>query len=251
MHMNYIYHNILHSRQNMIMVLLLFIITSFILFTIFTYFALYFLKISIDYNNVFFYQYNKKCQRILDEYGDCKINKMYLVRQPFGKIINLAFNILTLFNYNKYINESEDNCPYHPTLILEINANEKTKFLLLEKNNSINICETFLINKSFDFKKVPIPKNKYTLNKVLKKTKQRIGNHKFFNWNVYKNNCQVFTKEILITLDKYNDEYREFIFKDKIRKHYSPSDFTVHIINCLCNALNFVEKYLLDNNIFS
>jgi hypothetical protein len=249
--MNYIYHNILHSRQNMIMVLLLFIITSFILFTIFTYFALYFLKISIDYNNVFFYQYNKKCQRILDEYGDCKINKIYIVRQPFGKIIHLAFNILTLFNYNKYINESDDNCPYHPTLIFEINANGKTKFLLLEKNNSINICETFLINKSFDFKKVPIQKNKHTLNKVLKNTKKRIGNHKFFNWNVYKNNCQAFTKEILITLDKYNDEYKEFIFSDKIMKHYSPSDFTVHIINCLCSALNFVEKYLLDNNIFS
>jgi hypothetical protein len=252
--MNLIDYNIdysfISSKPFIITAILLFII-FFIMFVICSYFVLNFLKISIEYNNVFFYQYNKKCQKIINEYGNCKINKIYLVRQPFGKLVNLVFNILTLFNYNKYLSESEDNYPYHPALIFEIKKDNKIKFLLLEKNNCINICETFLINKSYDFKKVSISKNNFTLNKILKVTQKRIGNHKFFNWNIYKNNCQEFTKEILTTLNVCNKEYKDFILKDKIiKEHYEPSDFTLHIVNCLFIIINFTEKYVLDNNIF-
>jgi hypothetical protein len=243
-------YNFISSRPFIISVILLFVI-CFIVFVICSYFVLKFLKISIEYNNVFFYQYNKKCQRIIDEYGNCKINKIYLVRQPFGKVVNLFCNIITLFNYNKYISESEDNYPYHPALIFEIKKDNKIKFLLLEKNNCINICETFLINKTYDFKKVPILKKKFTLNEILKVTQNRIGNYKFFNWNIYKNNCQKFTKEILITLNSYTKEYKEFIVKDKIiKERYDPSDFTFHLVNCFLIIINFTEKYVLDNNIF-
>ena len=238
------------SRPFIITIILLFVI-CFVVFVICSYFVLKFLKKSIEYNNVFFYQYNKKCQGIIDKYGDCKINKIYLVRQPFGKLLNLFCNILTLFNYNKYISESEDNSPYHQSLIFEIKNENTIKFLLLEKNNCINICETFLINKTYDFKKVPISKKNITLNKILKVTQKRIGNYKFFNWNIYKNNCQQFTKEILITLNSYTKEYKDFIVKDKIiKERYNPSDFTLHLVNCFLIIMNFTEKYVLDNNIF-
>jgi len=248
--MNSIGYKIIISKPLIITIIFLFI-TCFIIFIICSYFVINFLKISIDYNNIFFYQYNKKCQKIIDEYGDCKISKVYLVRQPFGKMVNLAFNMITFFNYDKYIAETEENNPYHPALIFEIKIDNKIKLLLLEKNNCINICETFLINKSDDYKRVPISKNKFTLNKILKATQQRIGAHKFYNWHIYKNNCQKFTKEILITLNKSTQEYNEFINKDKIMlDHYDPSDFTLHIVNCLFIIINFIEKYLLDNNIF-
>jgi hypothetical protein len=98
---------------------------------------------------------------------------------------------------------------------------------------------------------VPISKKKFTLNKILKVTQNRIGNYKFFNWNIYKNNCQKFTKEILITLNSYTKEYKEFIVKDKIiKERYDPSDCTFHLVNCFLIIMNFTEKYVLDNNIF-
>jgi len=244
------YYDIINSKQFILLVCILFII-SFICFIICSYFVLKFLKISFEYNNIFFYQYNKKCQKMLEEYGNCKINKIYLIRQPFGKLVNLVFNILTLFDYSKYLSESPDNYPYHPALIFEIKKDDNIKFLLVEKNNCINICDSFLINKSYDLKHVSIGKKRFTLKKILKITQKRIGNYKFFNWNIYKNNCQEFTKEILITLDKNNKKYDNFIFSDKIiKKYYSPSDFSLHTINCLFIIMNFIEKYMLDNNIF-
>jgi hypothetical protein len=243
-------YNFISSKPFILTICILFLL-CFICFVICSFCVLRFLQISFEYNNIFFYQYNKKCQKIIDEYGDCKINKIYIVRQPFGKSVNLVFNILSLFNYNKYLTEAHENYPYHPALIFEIKYNNNIKFLLVEKNNCINICETFLMHKTYEFKQINIPKNKFTLRKILTKTQRRVGNHKYFNWNIYKNNCQEFTKEILLTLNKNLTAYDKFIFSDKImKKYYLPSDFTLHIINCLFIIINFIEKYLLDNNIF-
>ena len=243
-------YNIITSNQFIITVILL-IIFGFIIFVISSFYILRFLQISFEYNNIFFYQYNKKCQKIINTYGNYKINRIYLIRQPLGKMTNFVFNILTLFNYNKYLLESPDNYPYHPALIFEIKKDDNIKFLLVEKNNCINICESFLINKSYDFKCINMTKSKFTLKKVLNKTQKRIGNQKYFNWNLHKNNCQEFTKEILVTLNKYNEEYTNFIFSDKIiQKYYSPSDLSLYIVNCVFIIINFIEKYLLDNNIF-
>lgn len=242
-------------QSNIVILYLLFLVgIFFITCSIIYYIFIKFFNVELEHNNIFFYHYNKRCQHILDLYGDYSIKKLYLVRQPFGNLVSLAFNILTLFQYNHYLQQSKDNYPFHPALIIQIQTKDKlTKFLLLEKNNCINLCETFLVQKNYQFLPVPLPtthKNKITIKQLLDKTEQRIGLDSFFNWNIYKNNCQDFTKEILITLHVYNQKYKEFIFRDKIMQLYKPSDFTLHIINCLFIIINFFEKYILNNNYF-
>jgi hypothetical protein len=231
---------------------ILFFIVSLLLFIIASYIILKILKQSLDNHNIFFYQYNKKSQKLLDLYGDYKLTNIYLIRQPFSKIITFGLNIFTLFQYNKLITESQDNFPYHTLLIFEIKlTNGIKKLLLLEKNNCINICENFLISGSQEIKRLNIKKNTYTINAILNKTQQRLGNKTFFNWHLYKNNCQEFTKEILKTLGKYNKIHKDFIFRDKLFNIIIPSDFTLHVGNCLFVIYNIIEKYIFDNNIFN
>jgi len=231
---------------------IIFILVSFILFIVCSYFVLKFLKMSIDNNNILFYQYNKKSQKILDTYGDHEVTKIYLVRQPFSKFITFLLNMFTLYNYEKLINESQENFPYHIFLVFEIKLpNNMRKLLLLEKNNCINICENFLINNLQDIKTIKLKNKNYTITSILKTTQTRVGNEKFFNWHLYKNNCQEFTKEILITLDKYCKTNKEYIFRDKLFKIIIPSEFTLHIGNCLCILYNITEKYIYDSNILN
>jgi hypothetical protein len=226
--------------------IVLFIITSYLLFKLF--------KWGIDYNTLF-YKYNRKCQKILDEYGKCKINNVYLIRQPFGKIVSILCNLVTCFQYNKYILESQENYPYHTGIILEVKNGKNTKFLLLEKNNCVNISETFLMHKSNEVKKIQLPPGKQlTLNKLLRNTKKRIGNNQFFNWNINKNNCQSFTNEILKTIynceTNYNKNHSDFIFRDKMISFFHFSDFSLYMLNSFCIFYKFIETYILDNNIF-
>jgi hypothetical protein len=242
----------LHYIKYITIFLLLFFVVSILSFIVISYFILKFLKLSIDDNNILFYQYNKKIKKILDLYGNCKITKVYLIRQPFSKIITFLLNIFTLYNYEKLINESHENFPYHSLIIFEIKLdNGMKKMLLLEKNNCINISDNFFINNTQEIKQLKLKNKDLTINSILNKTQARLGNKRYFNWNIYKNNCQEFTKEILKTIGKYNKINKNFIFRDKLINVIIPSDFTLHIVNCVCVFYNIIEKYIYDNNIFN
>jgi hypothetical protein len=264
--------NINITNKQIFSLIFVVLIIVFILFIFVSYIVIKILKRSIDDNNVFFYKYNKQSQQVLDKYGDCKIKRIYLVRQPFTKMITFGINLFTFYYYNDLIKKCHEYYPYHTLLLVEVvlkttknnifkkelkEKNVETKFLLIEKNNCINISENFLISKSQE--SIPLNlkgitnknKNTLTLNQLLNKTRDRIGSKLFFNWNIYKNNCQEFTKELLVTLDKMNEKIKEFIYRDKIMKIYNPSEFTLHIINCLCAVYNIFEKYIFDSDLFN
>jgi len=208
-------------------------------FCICSYCIIKLLKLNIEDSNIFFYTYNKKCQSILTTYGNCKIKNIYLVQQPIGKCIQYIFNILTLFQSKS---ESPEKYLCHPSLLIELKKDKHTKFILVEKNNCINISESFIINKGDEIKKIKLSTT-YTLHQLLQETQTRIGAHMFFNWNLFKNNCQEFTKEILITLNKYTPEYQSFIVRDKLIQCFEPSEINIHIVNIVLVIYNRLAWY--------
>lgn len=237
-----------HYLKIIILVSIFFLFVSLILFVLLSYLILKFFKMTLDDNNILFYQYSKKCQKLLDLYGEYEIKKIYLVREPFSPLITFLLNVITFYKYNKLITESQDNFPYHSSIIFEIELqNKMKKLLLLEKNNSINLRENFLINNSQQIKTLPLKNKKYTINSILNTTQKRLGNKKFFNWHVYKNNCQEFIKEILVTINKFSKYNKNYILSNNILKFLIPSEFTVHIINCSCVLNNILEKYFFDS----
>lgn len=240
--------NKIHYIKIIIVFSIFFLFVSLILFVFLSYLILKFFKMALDNNNILFYQYSKKSQKLLDLYGEFKINKIYLIREPFSPLITFLLNVITFNKYNKLITESQDNFPYHSSIIFEIELqNKMKKLLLLEKNNCINLRENFLINNSQQIKTLPLKNKKYTINSILHTTQKRLGNKKFFNWHVYKNNCQEFIKEILITINKFSKYNKNYILSNNILKFLIPSEFTVHIINCSCVLNNILEKYFFDS----
>lgn len=235
---------------------ILLILSSTIIFIICSYFFIKLLSIDIDANNILFYKYNKNSQKILDLYGEHKVTKIYLIRQPLSHFINTLLNIFTFYNYNKLITESQQNFQFHTKLIFEIKLkNNERKLVSLEKNNSIIISDNFYINNSQENKIIKInKKHKLTINAILQSTQERVGIEKYFNWHIYKNNCKEFIKEILITINSYKKEHDTFIFGnigiDKLINIIVPTEFSTHIVNSLVNINNIIEKYILDNNIF-
>jgi len=187
--------------------------------------------------NVLFYDYNKKTKRFLSIYGDNTITKLYLVRQPICNIVTCLFNIVTFYKYTTFISEA---IPYHTQFILEIKQNKNmSKLLLLEKNNCINITDKFYISNCQDIKNINI-KKRYSVNSILKNTQDRIGTQQYFNWNLYDNNCQEFTKEFLVTINKYNKTTHDFMFNKS-------TDLSLHSLISICNIYNIFEKYIYDN----
>jgi len=231
---------------------IIFIILFFICFMVISYYVLKFLKTSLEEYNIFFYDYNKKTKKMLDKYGNYKITKLYLVRQPFGKIMTNLLNIFTCYQFNKLINETPSNLPYHSFIIFEIKTGKnKRKLIMLEKHNFINICDNFLIRSTQEVKNINIKNNKYTINSILNATQKRLGNEVFFNWHHCKNNCHNFTKELLITFQKYNKIHEKYIFRNKLLKIINPSELTLHMAYCLSFGYNILSKYIFDSDVLN
>ncbi len=263
--MNFVSSLSLQHIQILIFFIVLFIFCSIIAFIIVSYFLIKLLKIGIDDNNVLFYNYNKGCQRLLDLYGECELTKLYLVRQPLSKPISFLLNVLTLFNYDKLLSESRHMFPHHIKFVLEVKlTNGYRKWLVLEKNNCVNISEHFYVNEKQEMKRITLSvqekgekngeKKKYTLNNILKTTQHRIGANKFFNWHIYKNNCKAFIIEVLKSMGKYNKSHHDFIFgdipMDKLMNVIVPTELASHIVNSFVNITNLFEKYILDKGLF-
>jgi len=230
--------------------LLLSLLVSIVLFIVCGYCLIKLLKWNIDDSNILFYNYTNKSKKVLELYGDHEIKNIYLVRKPLSNYVTFILNIISFYNYKKLINTSKCVEPYHLSFIFELNNKTSTlnkKFILVEKNNTINISENIHINEKNVITQIK-PKSKYTLKNILDETQERIGNKTFFNWHCYKNNCKLFTKEILKTIKKYSKENRQFIYSDisscELKKTIIPTDFTKHIINSVVNIANIIEKYL-------
>ena len=59
-----------------VFMLVVFTIINIFLFTFVSYVILKFFKTNIDYDNIFFYQYNKKSKSIIDLYGKYKVKNI-------------------------------------------------------------------------------------------------------------------------------------------------------------------------------
>ena len=111
-----------------------------------------------------------------------------MVRHPITKFKERVLNLVTFNKFKQEIERYKNKnnigsfLPYHTMLYFELKISKnKSKFLMVDKNNCIRISEKVKILNNYEMRDIYIKKYKYTLNEVLEKTKNRIGNNKFFN----------------------------------------------------------------------
>ena len=233
-----------------LMCIICILILGFFIWLVSSYYIYKWLKMSIDKDYYYFNQYNNDCSEILDTYGDYSIKRIYLVRQPITKFAKILLNLITFYKFEremkKYIATTNNRVffPQHTSIIAEIELPDKTrKKILIEKNNCLKLALNFRISDKQDMKKISMKKH-YTINKLLDITRKRIGNDIFFNWSICRNNCQTLTKEILITLERFSDTNKKFIYQKDFAKQIKFSEFSLHIMNSIINICNTLENLI-------
>jgi hypothetical protein len=220
-------------------------IIGFICFVFCSYYIYNFFKLNTK-NYCFFKDYNEHVKSILDKYGDCKIKNIYILRQTLPAFVFKIINIVSFYKY------SEMFMPEHTSLIFEIKFNKRNKcpnkFLKVEKNNYININENYNINRTQDIKYIRYKSKNcksVTLNQILDKTRVRVSDEKFFNWHIFTNNCQQFTKELLITIGQYTKSNEQYVFQDKKLLVEEFTDFHYYATNCIFNIYNLIQSIII------
>ena len=238
-----------------IIVIFLFSIIAFFLWIVCGYYIYKWFKVSINNYNFYLNDYNTECKDLLKKYGNYPIKRIYLVRHPLTKFMERVLNLVTFNKFQQELDNYKERkkdksfYPYHTMLYFELKISKnKSKFLVVDKNNCLRISDKLKILPNYELRDLHIKKNKHTLNNILESTRKRIGNNKFFNWEIYRNNCQILIMEVLKTLNKFNKSNKKFMyqntFANELEKLGNFSEFSLHTIRSLTNTMNLLENII-------
>jgi len=142
-------------------------------------------------------------RKLLEKIGEDKITSLRVDRAPISPT-----NFLKRISYyTKALKEVNYDDTFHLLLVIndkwELQKNEVvsiSKFVKRAKTESVNVQ----LPKGFDM----------TINELIDKTRKYMGNRKFSEYNVVKNNCQVFIESVLRANKLLTPELRKFIVQD-------------------------------------
>lgn len=204
-------HNFIYSYKYLfiivfilILIFLILLLFSLCCFFLYKYFHIKYYKIYLD-------NYHGNSGELLSKYGDYPIKNVYILKEKLSniKMIAILEKILNLLFFKKKYELGNLN---HTSLICDVDlGNNIIKKIKINKNLYVNLMEDFNINgKIQEIKCNKLKNKKYTLNYVLNKTKNNINSRKYYNWSIH-NNCQNFTKKVLLTMKLFNKKNIEFM----------------------------------------
>ncbi len=154
--------------------------------------------------------YNNTTTKNLKLFGDLPIKSLQIVRTPIMNAIDKVLNIVSLGKWSQLKKEYSFDKLFHLALI----ANVGNKNLVIEKNEVINVSTSYKMSKDSEVMEIPLNGKIFTTNEMLKKTLERIGSEKFYLYDGFKFNCQVFVRDCLESEGLYSEQAKEFLFQD-------------------------------------
>lgn len=203
---------------------------------------LFYFKKTMDDYAIFFNDYNSQSKKTIETYGDFRITRAYLIKNPLTNLNVCILNLITMQNNKQVLDHA-----MHLQLMIEIKINKcEKKMILIDKTNCINILTEFHIDNKCMI--IPIKlKKKTTLRGILDKTCDHVGKIKFFNWHIYKNNCHYFIKHLIFQV---NNEFKHRCIKSPKKCKYFCNklfgNITFNILMLFVFLYNFFQKYIIN-----
>ena len=153
--------------------------------------------------------YSPKVKKILAQFGDVPITRIFIKRTPLSKLMKGALNIASLGEFNKKFK----NIPYDELYHLRLDIETDKGRVTLEKNEVINMDVRPKTEKNTQSMLVEDLPSGLTINEMLEKTKRAMGG-KYFFYQAKSNNCQFYVMSILRANDLDTKQNEEFVIQD-------------------------------------
>ena len=160
-------------------------------------------------------KYNNKSTETINQYGDCNIESLKIMRTPLKRNIDVMLKIISFGKWNPKKHGGYDTL-FHTALIADVKCDDNsTHSVVIEKNEVLNITTSFKINDKSEMMVINLPSgfNK-TLIEFLKTAENSVSKKQYFQYDAFKNNCQDFMKIVLSANNLYNSKYDKFIHQD-------------------------------------
>jgi hypothetical protein len=154
--------------------------------------------------------YSDSAKEILSKYGSLDINSIMIYRTPIQSAISQLLNVISLGKFDKLKKKYNFDELFHLALIVNVSGRN----IIIEKNEVVNISFNYQTTNKTQTMNVNLENQKMNINDMLTKTLNRIGPNKFFVYDSFSQNCQVFIRDILETNNLYSDDINNFVFQD-------------------------------------
>lgn len=155
--------------------------------------------------------YPPSAQKVIDENKDAIVEHIALHRNPLPSAYTKIMSWATKGETDKRIAEQPKDTLYHIGMWVKL-SNGKT--IKVEKNEVINIDPNPKKPKEEEVFQVPNPPSGLTFGEMLSKTREAVGDHKFFSYSAKDNNCGNFIEYILKTNGMDSPATHDFIGQD-------------------------------------
>jgi hypothetical protein len=158
-------------------------------------------------------EFSNKIKNILKKYGNQKIRSIYIGRRPINSMVEKAFNIISLGKWSKLREQYYYDKLFHLFLIIQMDDDTVISF---EKNSIVTMTEDDerCSMKDTECVKIEYPTDSLTLDEFVRKPLERIGKDKFFVYQPFDQNCQIFIRAVLETFGLYSKKVADFVYQD-------------------------------------
>lgn len=157
--------------------------------------------------------FSNKIKKILGKYGNQKIRAISIGRRPINTMVEKAFNIISLGKWSKLRDQYYYDKLFHLFLIITM---EDGTIISLEKNSIVTMSEDDerCSMKDVECIELDYPTDSISLDDFVRKPLERIGKDKFFVYDPFQANCQIFIRDVLTTFGLYSKKVDEFVYQD-------------------------------------
>ena len=149
-----------------------------------------------------------KSRDTLKKYGDIPIKTAVIFRYEIPSAITAFLQVVTK---NKVFKNVDYDKLFHLGMIFRLQNGES---IIIEKNQVINISNSFpSIPKTADIKSILIPSS-LTLNEIINNTRNKMGLHNFEYYSALSTNCQNFISNLLQSNHLGNTNDINFVKQD-------------------------------------
>lgn len=172
-------------------------------------------KIEDSINSTFNFRkrLTNESNNVLQQIGNKKIESISVIRTPVQKTLVNVLDALSFGYFKSLMDTHGFDKFFHLALLIMVDG----KYVVVEKLAEINVSFNYktAYNETSETLKIDnsnIPN--LTINEMLEKTKNFMGETKFYDYHAFTNNCQNFIMSVLTANNLQNDEIKDFVFQD-------------------------------------
>lgn len=178
-------------------------------------------------------RYSNKALNILHHNGSQRIKEMKIFRYPLNNALHKAVEIASGGASKIYYDQL-----FHLGLVMLL---ENDKMVLVEKNEEVEVTDTFSPNKNTDVMPVQLNKD-ITLHELMEKTQKYMGNKNFFDYTPLQYNCQNFVMNVLKANGLWKEDYKDFVYQSMTELVENIPNFTQSLAKALINTKAWINK---------